>query len=154
MPTAWRIVKKKFESSAFDGEGARLYGGRWNSIGNRLIYAASSQSLAALEILVHVSRPSLLQTYVALSIEIPNDFIETADPGKLPKNWLASPPPTKLQKIGDKWVRSGSSVVLAVPSAVIPGEVNFLLNPTHADFAKLLVRKPVMFEFDKRLAAD
>lgn len=154
MPTAWRIAKKKFESSAFDGEGARLFGGRWNSIGYRMVYTASSQSLAALEIMVHVSRPALLQKYVALGIEIPSNFIETTDPKKLSKDWLASPPPTKLQEIGDKWVRNGSSVVLAVPSAVIPGEINFLLNPAHADFATLLTAKPVRFEFDKRLAAD
>jgi len=154
MPTAWRIVKKKFESSAFDGEAARLFGGRWNSIGYRMVYTASSQSLAALEIMVHISRPELLKKYVALSIEIPSDFIETTNPKNLPKNWLASPPPTKLQEIGDKWVRSGSSVVLAVPSAVIPGENNFLLNPAHADIATLLIAKPVRFEFDRRLAAN
>lgn len=154
MPTAWRIVKKKFESAAFDGEGARLYGGRWNSIGNPIVYTASSQSLAALEIMVHVSRPALLQKYVALCIEIPRNFVETYALKKLPKDWLASPPPTKLQEIGDKWVRSGSSVVLAVPSAVIPGEINFLLNPAHADFATLLIARPRKFEFDKRLATD
>ena len=153
MPTAWRIAKRKFESTAFDGEGARLYGGRWNSTGSRMVYTASSQSLAALEIMVHVSRPALLQKYVALSIEIPDKFVESIDPKKLPKNWLASPPPTRLQQIGDKWLRNGSSAVLAVQSAVIPGEINYLLNPAHADFATLLMAKPTRFTFDNRLAA-
>lgn len=151
MPLAWRITKRRLQSSAFDGEGARLYGGRWNSPGNRMIYTASSQSLAVLEIMVHVSRPDLLRKYVAFAIEFPSKFARTLDQKRLPKNWAASPAPPELQAIGDEWLTKSDSAILTVPSAVIRDESNYLINPAHPDFSTLFIKEPKKFEFDDRL---
>lgn len=149
--TAWRIVKRKFASQAFNGEGARLFGGRWNSPGVPMVYMAQSQSLAALEILVNVEPSELLSHYVVIEVTIEPSMITAVDISALPQNWRSDPPPQKLKTIGDLWMRKNSSIVLQVPSSVIPAESNFLLNPRHPDFDKLRIGKPVAFRFDQRL---
>lgn len=149
--TAWRIVKRKHSNSAFDGVGARKYGGRWNSAGVAVAYTSESQSLAALEMLVHLDRPSILHSYVFIAVEISTEFVISVDIAKLPGSWRSYPAPLELQSIGDDWVRSGDSAVLQVPSALLPSENNFLLNPKHADAKKLIFGDPVPFEFDSRL---
>ena len=147
---AWRIVKQKHLKDAFSGEGVRRYGGRWNSKGTAVVYTAQSQSLAALEIMVHAEFPELLEHYAAIPVTIGEGLISKIDDSKLPKNWRAYPPPRAVRAMGDDWVASGTSVVLEVPSVVIPSESNFLLNPTHRDFAKLKIGEPTTFEFDPR----
>ena len=149
--TAWRIVKQKNEKSAFSGEGARLYGGRWNSPGTALVYTAQSQSLAALEMLVHLDSADLLGEYVFFDVVIDEAMIAVVDVSSLPKNWRAEPAPSKLQAIGSAWVAGGTSVALRVPSSLIPAESNYLLNSKHADFAKLQIGKAVPFRYDPRL---
>lgn len=149
--SAWRIVKRKLAKAAFSGEGARLYGGRWNRPGAQMVYTAESQSLAALEIVAHVDAPELLADYVVLRVDIEERFIRRADLAKLPKYWRANPPPPELQDVGDAWLASGSSAALQVPSALIPSEHNFLLNPRQPDFAKLRIGAPAGFWFDPRL---
>ena len=151
MPYGWCIVKQRFESTAFDGEGARLYGGRWNTIGNPMVYTASSHSLAALEIMVNVASPDLLKKYTVFSIEFPDKFVTVLDEKRLPSNWCNSPVPTELQEIGDDWLASKDSVILAVPSTVVPNELIYLIDPAHADFSTLLLSKPHKFVFDPRL---
>lgn len=148
---AWRIVKRKYAKHAFSGEGARRFGGRWNSPGVPMIYTAQSQSLAALEILVNAESAELLAHYVVTEVVIDSGLIIKVDPAALPRNWRSDPPPRKVRKIGDQWVSQGSSAVLQVPSAVVPVESNFLLNPRHPDFPKLRIGKPVLFRFDERL---
>src|SRR5579863_2956900 len=150
MVTAWRIVKRKHARSAFSGEGARLYGGRWNQPGVSLVYAAESQSLAALEIVVHLDSPELLEKYIMFEVGIDASLITRIDLRQLPRNWRAAPPPLKVQKIGDVWAAARTSAVLQVPSATLPAEYNFLLNPAHPDFSKLRVGKPSPFLFDPR----
>jgi len=152
MVSAWRITKRKHAKSAFSGEGARLYGGRWNTPGTALIYTADSQALAVLEILVHLDSPELLKKYVLFPVEIEESYILALDPTSLPKNWRAEPAPTRLQKMGDAWLDGAASAVLRVPSSLVPGESNFLLNPGHADFRKLRIGAPAPFQFDQRLA--
>jgi RES domain-containing protein len=117
-----------------------------------MIYAAQSQSLAILEMLVHLDSPELLKKYVLFGVEIDAAFITPVDQSLLPKDWKADPVPPDVQAVGDAWARSRSSVVLSVPSALVPDESNFLLNPTHPDFSKLKIRKPVAFQFDPRFA--
>jgi RES domain-containing protein len=146
--TIWRIVKEKHAKAAFTGEGARLYGGRWNSPGISVIYAAQSQSLAILETLVHLDSPELLKKYVLFGVEVDAALVSRLDISHLSKNWKDNPVPIEVQAIGDNWVESRSSAVLLVPSALVPEESNFLLNPSHPDFAKLKIRKPVAFQFD------
>jgi RES domain-containing protein len=148
--TAWRITKRRHAKTAFNGAGARKYGGRWNSSGTSVVYTSETQSLAILEILVHLEAPELLQRYVLIGVEIDAQLIEDLDNSRLPRNWRAEPAPVQLRNVGDEWVRSASSVALRVPSALVPAESNFLLNPAHADFRRLAIREPALFSFDER----
>jgi RES domain-containing protein len=149
--TAWRITKRRHLKDAFTGTGARKYGGRWNGPGTPVIYTAETQSLAALEVLVHIEAPDLLQRYVLVGVEIDASWVVELDRSRLPLNWRAQPPPHQLRTIGDQWVAGGSSVALRVPSTLVPAEFNFLLNPAHADFKKLVIKEPISFSFDERL---
>jgi RES domain-containing protein len=152
MVTAWRIVKRKRAKGAFNVEGARRYGGRWNSVGVAVIYTAESQSLAALEVVVHLDSSELLDHYVLFEVGIDESLIVRVGPPELPRNWRADPPPKKTQSIGDAWAATGASAVLRVPSAVLPAEHDFLLNPRHQDFPRLAIGKPTPFYSDPRLA--
>jgi RES domain-containing protein len=149
--TAWRIVKARHAASAFDGEGARVEGGRWNSPGTAVVYTSQSAALAALEMLVHLGRGSILAAYVLIRCTFDEGLVSGLDRRRLPKNWRSYPPPPELQLIGDEWVKSGTSAVLDVPSAIIETESNYLLNPQHRDFQAIRVMRPQPFEFDLRL---
>ncbi len=150
MIRAWRIVKAKHAANAFDGEGARLSGGRWNSPGTRMIYTAGSAALAALEMLVHLGRITTLPAYVVLRCDFDEKLVTDVDRDNLPSNWRTFPAPPELQAIGDAWVQGGKSPVLRVPSAVIAGEDNYLLNPAHPTFRRIKIGRPERFELDLR----
>jgi RES domain-containing protein len=152
MPEAWRILKEKHAATAFSGEGARLFGGRWNSRGVPVVYTSSTKSLAALESLVHLNPPVLFK-YVAIRIEFDNALVEVLPARALPVDWSVEPPPPSTKAIGDAWVRKGSSVLLAVPSVIVSGELNYLFNPAHSDAKKISISKPDPFAFDPRLLA-
>ena len=149
---AWRITQQKHARAAFSGEGARLYGGRWNSPGVAMVYAAQSQSLAVLEVLVHLDAPGLLRKYVFLEATFDESMVIELGRASLPKNWQMDPVPKSVQAVGDKWAASGESAVLRVPGVLVPDESNYLLNPRHPDFAKLTVSRPHAFRFDARSA--
>lgn len=151
MPlTTFRIVKSTRASTAFDGEGARLYGGRWNSVGTRMLYTSENRSLAALEILVHLQGPAL--GYSLIQCEIPDDArIESLSDPDLPEDWRTEPAPTALARLGDAWTIELRSLALRVPSAVVEGEYNVLLNPAHPDFARIVIHDAVPFRYDPRL---
>ena len=149
--TAWRIVKRKHVKNAFSGDGARLFGGRWNNPGVPLIYTATSQSLAVLEILVHLEAPELLERYVMLGVGIEESLIADLDESRLPKNWKVSPAPPGVRAIGDEWAAARVSVVLRVPSVIVPSERNLLLNPLHRDFSRLKIANSSAFRFDSRM---
>lgn len=151
--SAWRIVKRKLVPEAFTGEGARLYGGRWNSPGTRIVYTSQSQALAALEILVHLESEEILEHYAMIEVRFDPLLITSVHKSKLPPDWRAEPPPASLHSVGDDWAAAGVSAVLQVPSAIIPDESNYLLNPAHADFSKITIGKPAPFPFDPRLLA-
>ncbi len=151
MATCWRIVKSRHASTAFDAEGARLYGGRWNSPGTRMVYTSSTISLAVLEILVHLQETSLLSSYSLISASFDDAFVERLDHSVLPDGWRAYPAPSELQRIGDEWVRSQRSAVLEVPSVIVERESNYLLNPAHPDFSSVVIGEPEPFTFDVRL---
>ncbi len=150
MLEAWRIVKAKHAATAFSGEGAARTGGRWNSRGVRVIYTSSTQSLAVLESLVHLNPPVRFH-YVAMRVGFDKALVETVPPQSLPADWQAEPPASSTERLGDRWVREARSAVLALPSVIIPGEVNYLLNPTHPDFKRIAIGKPERFAFDPRL---
>jgi len=152
MLTAFRIFKTKFSNTWFDGEGAFLYGGRWNSRGKRVLYTAGSLSLAALEILVNLNSAELLSSYSYAKLEFEEkDVLLVEELVELPKNWSSSPPPSEIQRIGDEWAASMQSLVLRVPTSVVPREFNFLLNVGHTRFATIKRGKPRLFRFDERL---
>ena len=146
--TAWRIVKRKFTKVAFTGEGARRYGGRWNSRGVAVVYVAESQSLAALEMLAHLDSGDVLRYYVAIPVSFHSGLVVDVDVSSLPKNWRSYPAPRILRAVGDAWVSSGESVVLRAPSVLVPSESNFLLNPHHPDYASLVIGHPLPFSLD------
>ena len=152
MIRAFRILKTRYQDNSFDGEGARLFGGRWNSRGRKLVYTASTLSLAALEILVGVQDDELLDEYVYLSAEFDEGLtMDILDLVELPATWNSSPPSFETRRLGDKWIDEKLSAVLRVPSITIPSEVNYLINPEHSDFKKILIGQPQKFEFDSRL---
>lgn len=150
MAEAWRIVKGHYGSSAFSGEGAARFGGRWNSRGSWVVYTSGSQSLAALEVLVHLN-PRMYFDYLAFRIEFDEKLVTKLDPRLLPLNWRDSPAPPATRSIGDDWLRGGRSAILQLPSVVVASEFSYLLSPEHADFSKIRMHKPVPFSFDARL---
>ena len=147
----WRLVKPRYAPSAFDGEGARLYGARWNSVGVRVAYASSDPALAVLEVFVHLEDTTVLPSYSLVSASIPDRLIKDLDLSLLPKSWEASPVPPAVQAIGDHWIRSGSSLALRMPSVVVPSGTNLLINPKHRDFRQLSVGAIEPYRFDSRL---
>jgi RES domain-containing protein len=138
--------------TAFTGEGARQYGGRWNPKGLAAVYLAASQSLAALEILVHVDTDLVPNDFLRFAVDIPESVdVNRIDLKRLPEEWREEYPPATLQAIGCAWLKGLGSAVLQVPSAVIPEESNFILNPQHPDFLRLQIHEPRPFFFDARL---
>lgn len=151
MVRAWRIIKTRYSADAFSGEGARLYGGRWNSSGIAMVYTAGSKSLATLELLVHLHTTSVLPSFSICPVDFDDSLVELIVPTTLPRDWRESPPPISLRAVGDDWISRSSSVVLRVPSAVIESEYNYLINPAHKDFKKLVIGGMEVFELDPRL---
>jgi RES domain-containing protein len=144
-------VQERYSKEAFSGEGARLYGGRWNSAGHAAVYAAGSRALAVLEMLVHLDGPQLLSSYLLFEAEFPESLVTELPVGDLPQDWRDDPAPASTQAIGDAWIRSGASAVLRVPSVPIPQEHNYLLNPRHAEFGRIRISAAERFAFDSRL---
>jgi len=150
--TAYRICKTKYAARWFDGEGAYRFGGRWNSRGVRMLYAAGSLSLAALEMLVHLNNEEILLAYSFTTAEFDENLILSVEDFRtISENWSASPPLLEIQQIGDEWAREMASVVLKVPASVVLVEFNYLINVEHPEFSKVKLSKPQPFTFDKRL---
>lgn len=148
---AWRITSRAYADEAFDGEGARLYGGRWNSEGVAMIYLAGSLALATLEQLAHLSRTDLLEgQFMRFRVEVPRRSMLELDEEALPPEWTETPEATRA--LGDGWTRAEDSLALRVPSAVVPEESNYLVNPHHPDMDELRIGDPEPYVFDKRLA--
>ena len=147
----WRLVKTKYLSTAFDGEGARLYGARWSSPGTRVAYASSNSALAVLEVLVHMTAGGGLHAFSLVRANLPDSLVDVLSAADLPTTWDSSPIPPEVQAIGDAWVRSGRSLALQVPGAVVEGSHNILINPQHSDFGQFKVESSEPFAFDPRL---
>ena len=147
----WRLCSAKFGASAFSGEGAELYGGRWSPPGIRIAYCAESRALAVVEVLANAEEQDRLFAlkWLFVSAEVPPDLVEK--PVRFPDNWRHYPHPRDTQLIGAAWAREQRTPVLRVPSAVVPGEFNYLLNPAHPAFAKIKIGQPEPFSFDPRL---
>jgi RES domain-containing protein len=147
----WRICRRRYAAEAAAGEGARLYGGRWNSRGIPVVYASTSLALAALETFVNLEPNLRPPDLVFIEGELPDSIkVTRLDLKLLPPKWHAGRDEA-LRRFGDEWVRSAAGVGLLVPSAAIRGEWNLLLNPAHPDFAKVKFHDPQPFEFDVRM---
>lgn len=145
----YRLCKARWAPTAFSGEGSMRYPGRWHFAGIPMVYMASSKALAALEVLVHMEIRHAPADFVLIPAELP---AKLAKPLKTPpKGWDRLPPTEVSQQFGTDWLESGASVALRVPSVVIPGEINVLLNPLHPDFPQIKISDPEPFSFDPRL---
>ena len=151
--SVWRIDKLKWATSSFLGDGARLYGGRWNSPGHPMIYTSEHPALGALEILVHaISDQLLLRAYCSIEAKFDDSLFDVLPKKALPRDWSHDPVSKSTQRLGDMWLASEESrPVLKVPSAVVNGSFNYLINPLHPKFRQIRVGKPKPFRFDPRL---
>ncbi|NEP45853.1 MAG: RES family NAD+ phosphorylase [Okeania sp. SIO2H7] len=155
--TIWRFCHKKHAASAFDGKGFLGGSGRWHSLGTPLVYASATLSLAILETFnQNLEIENIGKNFVFVKAEIPDEVsIKKLEEELLPANWRDLPPSKDLALLGDKWLHSYSTAVLQVPSAIIPHENNYLLNPKHPDFAKIKIYPPELFTLGKsQLAID
>jgi RES domain-containing protein len=147
---AWRLLKAKYAKGAFSGEGAFKYGGRWNSVGTRVVYTAESIALATLEILAGGAPISLLDDFIKIPVEFDDSSVHSLV--GLPHGWNNYPPGGKTREIGDTWVKESTSVVLKVPSAVVREEFIYIINPLHPNAAKRLkIGNAEKYHVDKRL---
>lgn len=147
----YRLVREKF-SDTLSGKGAALKGARWNSMGIELIYTAQNRSLAMAEIAVYLTLATLPGDYVMLTIFIPDNIsLQKFDIDHLPENWDIFPHTPLTQAIGDSFVAENKYCLLQVPSAIIHGDHNILINPNHPEFKKIKVIATDKFPFDKRI---
>ena len=154
MPlTRFRICRRKFAKSPLDGRGGLVVDGRWHTPPRLVGYASESLSLASLEVLVHADFDLVPKDLVALELDVsPSVKVSSFSRASLPRNWRRHPAPASLQQRGNAWLDRAASCVLRVPSAVIPSESNYLLNPKHPDIGKIRVAaKKMDFRFDPRL---
>jgi RES domain-containing protein len=150
--TTWRITKAQHAPRAFDGEGARLAGGRWNKIGIPMIYTADSLALAALEILVHLPASELLKRkFLRIPVRFDSRLVKSLNLNDLPEDWDILPPPDSTQTIGTEWALKKESILYKVPSTIIREEFNYLINPLHPDVKKLSIGNAQKFAFDPRI---
>lgn len=151
---AWRIYKPKHARTAFTGRGAFLYGGRFNSNGVSVIYTSytsESIALASLEMLVRLQNEEILEKYRVRRLMFDQQLVEVFNPRKLRRAWRTETYLRVVQQVGNDWVASARSAVLQVPSAVVPSESNFLLNPSHPDFPQIVIDRSESHVFDPRL---
>ncbi len=146
----WRVAVAR--AAGFDGEGTRRAGSRWVPKGLAAMYTSATLSLAALELFVHTD-PDLVPAHlVAIPADVPDNLpiieVQIAD---LPAHWRASPPPEALQDVGRAWHAAGRTAIVSVPSAIVPLERNYILNPAHGDFSRIRIGRPIQFSFDPRM---
>jgi RES domain-containing protein len=145
----WRLALPAH--AALDGEGARQYGGRWNSKGLRAVYTSGHLSLAALELLAHLHPDEIPRELRAFEIDVPDNLpVTKVNVASLPPDWQL-PEHEACKQIGDDWLIRGATPVLAVPSALIPAELNYVINPRHRDASSIAVVATEPFEFNPRV---
>ncbi len=151
MIQVWRICRRVYAQTAFSGEGTKKAAGRWTPAGAAAAYTAQSLSLATLEMLVNMEQRHF-GDMVGIPADIPDDLAITAiEIEDLPEGWRKTPAPVTLRQYGQEWLEAGKTAVLKVPSAVVPVEFNFILNPAHPHFSRITIGQPTTFPFDDRL---
>jgi RES domain-containing protein len=152
--TGWRIAAVEYAASPsqmMSGEGAYLFGGRWNSKGVKVVYLGSSLAQAAMELLIHLGRADILKGYHKMKVFFPEEVVQHIAPSDLPKDWREPTMASSVQAVGDQWIVENSSLILQVPSAAVSGEYNYLFNPQHPDIDRATFGEITAFTFDPRL---
>lgn len=148
----WRLIRKTHLSHAWDGEGAKLFGGRWNLEGTPATYTAASLSLALLEILAGFGQLDAKSELVAFAVQLREKLnIKTFQASELPKHWQTYPAPEEIQAVGDKWLNTQEPTVLSVPSTVVSLERNYVWNAKFFKEVVLSVSPPIPLPLDPRL---
>lgn len=146
----WHIARQVYDP--LDGEGPRRIGGRWNSPGRPVVYTAAHLSLSIVEVLVHTDPDLIPDDLTAFEIEVPDTAgIVGVEPGDLPEDWAHIPNHPACRAVGDAWLDRGEHPLLSIPSAIVPEERNYLLNPAHPAASGLRVLRSRPFSFDTRL---
>jgi len=145
----FRIANKKYADD-LSGKGASLNGGRWNKIGTPVLYCGESVEIALLETVVHLPA-NFAPNLMLLTLQIPDNSIESIAASKLPDNWYKHPAPEVLAEIGDDWVKGNSTIALKVPSVIVPTASNFILNCSHPHYKKVKIIQKQTFPIDPRL---
>ena len=152
MSRVYRVLRRAYARAPFDGEGAYRYGGRWSSPGVRLSYTSEHQSLAMLEYFVHLDKDDPPDDLVLAVTEVPDEVTrKQVSIGDLPANWRDPAAPPELTGYGDAFVSKGKSCILYVPSVLVPHENNCLVNPSHPNFSRFLVRALEPLSYDARM---
>ncbi len=149
---AWRISNKRHADSLFSGVGAELYGGRFNSTGKKVIYTSGSLSLAMLELVVQGNKKDRFTGLVGATATFDQIDVLCLEAGGLRKKWSSRPLGAASQKIGDNWLENGTSLVLRVPSVIVPTEYHYLINPLHPRFKSIVFGEVEENVFDARLS--
>jgi RES domain-containing protein len=149
----YRLSKGKYHSD-LSGKGAEIYGGRWNSKGTALLNTSQSRALAFAEISMHIPLGIVPKDYFLITIQIPDtaEALELTE-ADMPADWQSNPHSDSTQKIGDKFATDLKHLVLRVPSAVVPGDFNYLINPSHPMMSEVIIVNIEPFEFDSRFAS-
>lgn len=147
----FRIAKTKYIRDV-SGEGARLYGGRWNQPGHKMLYCSPTLSLCLLEILVHLDLKHVDDSFSFFEAELPDEYFSPLiDQASLRADWRHNPPKEFTKNIGSNWIKSNKSTAAIAPSAILPYENNILINPTHDDFRHFKIVRVEELNFDPRL---
>lgn len=146
----WRLFPRRFRSTAFTGVGGLHAAGRWNRLGVAMVYASSSRALAALEFFVNLQPNEAPDDLLIAEASVPDALIESLDLSLLPSGWRSLNNQT-CRDLGSAWAASGRSLALRVPSAVVDGDWNLLLNPAHTAFARVQILPPKSFRYDPRM---
>jgi RES domain-containing protein len=154
---AYQISKESNPAKAFSGQGAKDWGGRWNSKGVAVVYTAEHRSLSILEVLVHVKGgagmggSAISVPFYIYPISLDAALLEELPISSLSAGWNSEPPTAASQSLGDAWVSAARSPALAVPSVIVPEERNYVMNPNHPRFPEIKIGSPVVCSFDPRL---
>jgi len=151
LTRVYRILRKRYAKTPFDGEGAFRFGGRWSSPGTRLVYTSERLSLAMIEYYIHIGSDDSPPDLVVSTADVPESVSRTKiSTSRLRPDWRESPAPPHLAAIGDSFVAKGKTAILIVPSVLCPPESNWLINPQHPDFRRVRVYKSATFYYDQR----
>jgi len=147
----YRLCKTAYSATVLSGQGGLIADGRWHSAGRRVVYAASSEALAVLELRVHLGRFIPKAPFTMHTLELPDALVETANPDTLPEDWHAVPMAAASQRVGDAWLAAGRTLALSLPSIHSRSDFNLLINPAHRDIRRVKVVATADYRFDARL---